>query len=197
MSAWVLFHFLKDTKGLQSILREELMEPRNQSTHTYPRLEATILEIGRLYTPGDVHRKLREDWRLPSDPDVTLPKGTVMLVSSLTAHREASRYPRPRELDTGRDYRSAGGLFWPFGTGAHPCVGKRFALLEIALLSAEAIRQLDMTLVPGDKDGTCAFTNQVIDGVPDHPPLDLSQPGFIWRPAYPITVEYRKKVQIT
>lgn len=184
MAAWVLFHYLRDTKGLQSVLKEELANPENQSSHTYPQLEATILEIGRLYTPGDVHRKLREDWTLPSNPNVTIPKGTVMLVSGLTTHREASHYgPRPQEIDIRRDYKTAGNMFLPFGTGSHPCVGKKLALLEIALLSAQAIQQLDMELVAGVEDGSCPFTNQVLSDIPNHPPCDLSQPGFIWRPA--------------
>merc|ERR1719253_1479862 len=58
MSAWVLFHFLKDTKGLQSILREELMEPRNQSTHTYPRLEAIHSTRGTHGAPQPIHPHL-------------------------------------------------------------------------------------------------------------------------------------------
>ena len=193
MSAWVLFHYLRDTNGLQSVLREELLDKNNQATHTYPHLEATILEIGRLYTPGDLHRKLREDWTLPSNPNVTLPKGTVLLVSALTTMREESRFPNPQDIDIARDYKTAGNMFIPFGTGAHPCVGKKLALLEIALITARVIQQLDLELIPGDKDGTCEFTNQVLSGIRDHPPCDLGQPGFIWRPAVPIMIKYHKK----
>lgn len=196
MAAWVLFHYLRDTKGLHAILKEELSSKSNQSTHTYPQLEAAILEIGRLYTPGDMHRKLRDDWTLPSNSSITLPKGTVLLVSGLTTQREASHYDNPNEIDITRNYKTAGAMFLPFGTGSHPCVGKKFALLEIALLTAESIQQFDMELIEGEKDGTCVFTNQMHSSVTKHPPVDLSQPGFIWRPAVPITIQYQKKKNV-
>jgi len=47
---------------------------------------------------------------------------------------------------------------------------KRLAILEIALLTARAIHELDLEIVPGEKDGTCAFTNQILEGIADHPP---------------------------
>lgn len=209
MAAWVLFHYLRDTNGLQKILRDELLETTTNTTTTTdnsipqcPKLEATILEIGRLYTPGDVHRKLLHDWTLPSNPKITIPRGTIMLTSTLVAMRDPTKYTtnNPYELDITRDYKSAGTMFMPFGTGSHPCVGKKFALLEIALLASEAIQQLDMELVVQDNNNNnnnvveeCAFTNQMIQGIPNHPPCDLAQPGFIWRPAVPIKIKYEKK----
>lgn len=43
-------------------------------------------------------------------------------------------------------------MFMAFGAGGNPCVGKRFALLEIALLTAQVIQQLDMILLEKDND---------------------------------------------
>lgn len=198
MAAWVLYHYLRDTHGLQGILRNELVEtPENQKKHTYPQLEAAVLEIGRLYTPGDIHRKLREDWTLPSNPQIVLPKGTVVLISGLTTMRDPTRFDSPHQIDWNRDYKSAGALFMPFGAGAHPCVGKKFALLEIALLAAKVIREMDLELLEtptiSHAQENSGFVDEIIQGVPYHPPLDLTQPGFIWRPSVPITVKYQKK----
>ncbi|KAL3915927.1 MAG: hypothetical protein SGILL_005416 [Bacillariaceae sp.] len=201
MSAWVLYHYLLDTKGLQSVLRKELLEtPENKLTNTYPQLEVAILEMARLYTPGDLHRKLKADWPLPSNPKIVVPKGTVVLASALTTMRDKTRFDKPNEIDWNRDYKKAGAMFMPFGAGAHPCVGRKFALLEIALLTAETIRQLDMKLMdPGEVPPTknnkewAKFEGEILEGIENQPPLDLTQPGFIWRPTIPIMIEYQKK----
>jgi len=115
MAVWVLYHCLKDTVGLQSILKKELLNPENQANSAYPTIEKMIMEIGRLYTPGDFHRKLKEDWPLPSNQKVVIPKGTNVLISGLTTQREESRFPKPLKIDTDRDYKSSGGAFPPFG----------------------------------------------------------------------------------
>mmetsp|Transcript_54206 Transcript_54206/g.80862 ORF Transcript_54206/g.80862 Transcript_54206/m.80862 type:complete len:264 (-) Transcript_54206:236-1027(-) len=217
MAAWVLYHYLCDTKGLQSVLRKDLLKSsenkNNPLTHhpTYPQLETAILEMARLYTPGDLHRKLRMDWPLPSNPNIVIPKNTVVLASFLTTMRDKSRFDKPNEMDWNRNHKSAGAMFMAFGAGSHPCVGKKFALLEIALLTARAIQQLDMTLLENDtstsssEDGEPTtkqnnnnkewndFKGEILEGIENQPPLDLTQPGFIWRPTVPIMVRYQKK----
>jgi len=94
MAAWIVYHYLKDTNGLPSVLKAELMNPENQSTNTYPQFEKMMLEIGRLNTPGDFHRNLKVDWPLPSNPQVVIPKGTNMLISALTIQRKEFRFPK-------------------------------------------------------------------------------------------------------
>jgi len=64
---------------------------------------------------------------------------------------------RPLEFDPTRfnedldERMGAACLFMPFGAGAHPCVVRRFAVMEIALFVAEALQKFEWKLVDHDK----------------------------------------------
>jgi cytochrome P450 len=223
-AAWILFHTISNTNGVGDKIRNEL---KDGYTTNCPELTKAILEVARLYTPGAVHRKLMQDWNLPSSLStstsstttsstghagpsqeavvVTIPKNTTLLVSAYHCMRHSDSFVRPCEFDTSRydegdddESKSAGRMFLPFGTGAHPCVGKRFAVMEVSLFVAQALQTFDLQVVvpppnPGDGFGTCEWTNAAVQNCPNHPPLDKTQPGFIWRPQGPVMIQYKLK----
>jgi cytochrome P450 len=78
MAAWVLYYMLRNVDGVGDRIRQELQASpldgnvgNHHHYHHFPELEATILEIGRLYTPGMVHRRIiKPGFTLPSTADV-------------------------------------------------------------------------------------------------------------------------------
>mmetsp|Transcript_29587 Transcript_29587/g.54292 ORF Transcript_29587/g.54292 Transcript_29587/m.54292 type:complete len:85 (+) Transcript_29587:1085-1339(+) len=81
-----------------------------------------------------------------------------------------------------------------FGFGGHPCPGKRFAMLEIALFVAD-LKRLDLTTVKNvtKANNTRNKFSAESFGVQEHPEVDVGQAGVIWRPVRPILVEYSQR----
>jgi cytochrome P450 len=91
-------------------------------------LPAVVEELLRLESPV-----MMSTPRFTAEPvtigDVTIPAGELVLVSVGSANRDERRFPRPDDLDTGRD---AHGVL-AFGHGPHYCIGAPLARLEGAL----------------------------------------------------------------
>ncbi len=191
-AAWTLFHVLRNTANVGVKVRAELSQVSAESDVTeFVELEKTLLEVCRLYTPGSLLRKLMTNWKMPSS-GIEVEKGTTLVVSSYYSMRTAEAFQNPNSFDPTRydrgEHNSAGCMFLPFGAGTHPCAGKRFANLEIAIFCAEALRQMKLELVDTTY-ATNRFTKDAID-LENHPNLEPAQIAFIWRPAVPVKVLY-------
>jgi cytochrome P450 len=112
-----------------------------------PRLEAGVYETLRKTSAGFAPRYVTEDVPLP-DGSVIPKNHTITLLHSLM-HKSPVSYPEPEKFDPSRylvptqDGESikiinatTSGFFLGFGSGRHPCLGMRFALLQIKLLCA-------------------------------------------------------------
>ena len=119
---------------------------------------------------------------------MTLPAGLALRnpdVFSSPLQFDPSRYEHGRE-----EHKKSGGVFFAFGAGTHPCPGRPFANFEMSILAAEALRHFEWKIVEqGPSDD---FTTSAID-ISNHPRLDPSQAGFLWRPSDPILVECRRR----
>jgi cytochrome P450 len=205
-TAWVIYHVLKNTNGVGDKIRSELdtlqteLDKDDPSVFkaadiNCPYLEWTILEISRLYTPGNLVRETLVPWKMPST-GLTIPSGTFLNFSVGLAHRDPASFPNPlkfhpERFDPAKKAENPGVLF-SFGAGAHPCPGRKFAVYEMALFVVEALQNFDLTLEA--LPPTNAFTAEAMGPDHDcHPPLDPSQVGFIWRTAEPVMVSYRRK----
>ncbi|OKH93770.1 cytochrome P450 [Streptomyces uncialis] len=115
---------------------------------TRPALAAALRE-----RPGELRRTLDELLRLiPFRKGVGIPRvatedvelsgvtiraGDIVHVSYLTANRDARKFERPDELDTGR----AGPSHMTFGWGAHHCLGAPLAQAEIEIAIGTLLRR--------------------------------------------------------
>jgi len=72
-----------------------------------------------------------------------LPEGTLVYVSIHLTHRNPSLWPEPERFDPSRflDAAPRPFAFVPFGGGSRRCIGKAYALFEMRLIVAEALRR--------------------------------------------------------
>jgi cytochrome P450 len=114
----------------------------------------------------------------------TLSVGSGVYVSISECQRSTEGFSQPLEFDLSRYDREedwqAGCLFVPFGAGLHPCVGKRLAVLEIAMFAAETLRQFDWSLVDDETRPEDPFTQS------------MKQTNSIWRPDVPVWAHYER-----
>ncbi|MCK2237467.1 MULTISPECIES: cytochrome P450 [unclassified Crossiella] len=115
-------------------------------------VDRVITETLRLHTPvWLLMRTSVEPVRLGG---ADLPAGTEVLVVPPTLHRDPLLYPDPLRFDPDRWLHPEAKLwrrtrFFPFGGGAHHCVGDNFAWTEMALTVAAVYRRWDLRLAPG------------------------------------------------
>jgi cytochrome P450 len=80
-----------------------------------------------------------------------VPAGTRIFPSAYLAQRDPEVFPEPAAFRPERflDGRSYEGSWFPFGLGARTCIGNRFALRQMQLIAATAVRHADLALAPG------------------------------------------------
>jgi cytochrome P450 len=195
-AAWVLFHVIRNTNGTGDRIREEVKTLADDSDEV-PELESTVYEVARLYSPGAIMRLLLEPWEIPSK-GVKIPAGSVVVTPVFTCHRNPEGFSNPLEFDPTRfgpdrdERKTSGGLFLTFGSGVHPCPGRRLAIFEVAIFVSEALKAFDWSLVGDAERAEDPFTQSAIN-VPRHPRLDPKQTNSIWRPTEPLLVHYERK----
>lgn len=72
-----------------------------------------------------------------------LPRGTLVYVSIHLTHRNPASWPAPERFDPARflDARPRPFAYVPFGGGSRRCIGMAYALFEMRLIVAEALRR--------------------------------------------------------
>ena len=103
-------------------------------------------EALRLYPPAYViDRVAIED---DSFEDISLPKGTMVLMSIYELHRYGHFWNRPLEFDPNRfkeaDKKDYGDYYYPFGAGPRMCVGNNFAMYEMILTVAAILKKYSL-----------------------------------------------------
>jgi cytochrome P450 len=146
------------------IVREQLLAevdevlqggpPGADAADRLPFTKACFQESMRLYPPvWHVQRRaLREDV-LGGHP---VPRGSVVLVSTWTTHRDPAVWPNPAGFDPRRflddaPKRRSRHSYFPFGGGRRVCVGAGFATMEAVILAAMIAQRFTLDLVPGAK----------------------------------------------
>jgi len=117
-----------------------------------PYTEAVVLEALRLYPPIWWFGRLAlHDFEIGG---FRVPGGTMVLVSQWLMHRDPRYFEEPLRF---RPERWLQGLakqlpkyvYFPFGGGPRICIGKDFAMTEIALVLATVVPRFRFSLAPG------------------------------------------------
>ena len=82
-----------------------------------------------------------------------IPAGSDLLFSTAAAHLVPEHFPDPQRFDIeryspGRDEHRAPGVYVPYGAGAHSCIGKGLAQIQMVLTLATILHELDLTMAP-------------------------------------------------
>ncbi|MBH5337777.1 cytochrome P450 [Streptomyces pactum] len=109
-------------------------------------LECVINESMRLFPPSPtIPRQAKKDALIGSH---TAPRGAMVMLNVAAIHRDPDVWERPDEF---LPERFAGGTpgkgtYLPFGAGAHMCIGKGFAMMEMSLLVENVVRKFEISL---------------------------------------------------
>ena len=193
-AAWAIYHILRDTNGIGTRIRSEIENGPEDAIS--PTLQNTIMEITRLYTPGQIIRKVRKPLKLSDGKQANV--GDMLAISTFISLREG--YTNPLSFDPDRFERGEHkGRLTGFGGGCHLCPGKNFAMLEISIFVQESLKCNFKEIQIGKMDSTGILNKRdrdpqlkdIID-IEDHPNLELSQAGFLWRPSEPVMVTFER-----
>ena len=115
-------------------------EPDLESLRDAVQTRHFICETLRLYpSVWLIERVALKDYELRG---FEIPKGSTVIVSSLVTHRHPDFWDEPNHFYPerfGGEYPE--GAYFPFSMGAHACIGRSFALLEMQLILGELLRQ--------------------------------------------------------
>jgi cytochrome P450 len=144
--------------------------PGADAADRLPFTKACFQEAMRLYPPvWHVQRRALKDDVVGGHP---VPRGSVVLVSTWTTHRDPAVWPNPAGFDPRRFLGDAPKTrprhaYVPFGGGRRVCVGAGFATMESVILAAMIAQRYTLDLIPGariDLDPT--ITLRPLRGLP-------------------------------
>ena len=117
-----------------------------------PYLEMCLKEsLRRLPAVWIFGREAQEDLRLG---DYSFPKGAILAISPLALGRNAAYFDNPLEYRPERwtrDFERSlpRGAYVPFAAGPRVCLGKQFAMMEMRIVLATLIQNVDINVVDG------------------------------------------------
>jgi len=117
-----------------------------------PYLDMVVDEVLRLYPPAWIgpRRAVREF----EFGGYTVPRGAYVNYSSWASHRLPDVFPEPEAFIPERFTRERKaalprGAYVPFGGGRRICIGKRFGLTEVKMVSTMLLQRLRLEALPG------------------------------------------------
>lgn len=149
---WILL-ILSQLPGLRLELRRELEEvapgnagPTVGNFARLPLLDSVINESLRLLTPNALMVRVTTQPALLQG--VPLPERCEIVICPFLAHRDADRFPRPKEflLSRWNGTRPSPFEYFPFGAGGHSCVGRYIAVYMIKAALALLMPRYDLVL---------------------------------------------------
>ena len=152
-----LFYLLSARPDCLERVRQEFDSVLGDAPMTYsdvPKFEfvtQVICEALRLYPPfWMVDRMAVADDRVG---DVTIPRGSMVIVYVYGAHHAPRYWPNSESFDTERFTKANDKLrtpctFLPFGAGPRGCIGGNYAMLQILMILSDLLRKYDFQLTP-------------------------------------------------
>jgi cytochrome P450 len=136
---------------------ETVLQGRTPTFADLPKLEHTyriIKETLRLYPPNrSTAREAARDCRLG---DHEIPAGSQVVMPQWVVHRDERFYDRPNEFIPDRwttefEKNMHKYAYFPFGGGPRLCIGRSFAMMEIALVIAIITEKFEIRLDSKDE----------------------------------------------
>ncbi|OEV10264.1 cytochrome P450 [Streptomyces nanshensis] len=166
--------------------------PDDDQLGKLPLLDAVLKETLRLLPPAPM--LIRYTSRPTRFGRYELPSGAMVFFSSYVTHRLEETYRDPLRFDPGRWERESPSTYeyLPFGAGAHNCVGRHFAMLEMKTVLAVLLQKFRPALVPDSRVDRAMRVSLV----PSHGlPMRLHPPGTGTSPA-PLRGNIRDSVRL-
>jgi cytochrome P450 len=131
---------------LQQVSRNSTFDLTDFTALPYTR--KLVLEAMRLYPPGwMIVRTAIEDDELGG---CRIPAGSLVILSPYVTQRHPAFWKNPEEFDPERFSENGERpryAYFPFGGGAHQCLGDRFGLMEAQLTVAQVAQKYRLALV--------------------------------------------------
>lgn len=125
--------------------------PTIEQLEKLPMLDNVIKESIRLFPPaGFSLRYTNKECELGK---FSLPKNAMIFLSSYVSHRIPDIFSNPLKFDPQRwdKITPSPHEFVAFGTGAHSCIGRYFALFEIKIILSMLLQRFRVSLLPNSK----------------------------------------------
>jgi cytochrome P450 len=159
-----LFYCLARQPQIAARVHQELdavLGGREPTANDLPALtytERVIKETLRLYPPaiGVFMRQAVADVEIAG---YTLPQGSLVQLFSYVCQRDPRWFPEPERFDPDRflpeRQRTVPPFaYFPFGGGPRVCIGNTFAMMEMTLVAATFLQQLQVELATGQGEAT-------------------------------------------
>jgi len=143
------------TAGSQSVSAQLAQVPPNVWDEEMPVLDVCLRETIRVIMTGSM---LRRAVPLPGDETLTIEghkikPGTFLAFPMSSVHQNPDLYPDPEKWDPDRFARGEDKkeqwAYVGWGVGRHPCLGMRFAKIEVKVILALFLTRFEYELVDG------------------------------------------------
>lgn len=145
---WMFHLFSQNTKAFGAFCEDARTRPLADASNGYAAL--ALHETLRLFPTGG-WLNTRELIEPLSIRGMDLPAGTNIFISSWVTHRDDRFYNSPEDFIPQRfNHHITPWTYFPFGGGAHTCLGRPFSLVELPYLAALVVRSFDVQFLPGN-----------------------------------------------
>jgi cytochrome P450 len=144
-----MFHLLSQNQNaFDSFCEEVRTDPLDEAAHGYVSL--ALHETLRLFPTGG-WLNTRELFEPLSIRGMALAAGTNVFISSWVTQRDCRYFDSAQEFRPERfKHQIAPWTYFPFGGGAHACMGRPFSLVELPYLAALIVQQFDIQFFGGN-----------------------------------------------
>lgn len=145
---WMFHLFSQNQNTFDTFCRDVRSRPLEEAIRGYASL--ALHETLRLLPAGG-WLNTRELFEPLSIRGHQLAAGTNIFVSSWVTHRDARYFEQPQEFQPERFcHPITPWTYFPFGGGAHTCIGRPFSLGELPYLASLVTRTFDIQFLPGN-----------------------------------------------
>ena len=145
---WMFHLFSQNTKAFDAFCEDARTRPLADASNGFAAL--ALHETLRLFPTGG-WLNTRELIEPLSIRGMDLPAGANIFISSWVTHRDIRFFDSPEDFDPQRfKHHITPWTYFPFGGGAHTCLGRPFSLVELPYLAALVVRSFDIQFLPGN-----------------------------------------------